>query len=125
VGDAVSVTLIRPTPYLTFAVGPYMHRVNITTKDIGGTIGTELTYAGVNGLGNRAVPLVSYRPGTRYHDRAEECAVRHLTTALARVSLSVAVDHTDVSTLALCLAEVVQEDGCRLWDPHAAEEDSW
>jgi hypothetical protein len=117
--------LIRPAPYLTFAVGPFMHRVNIETKDIGFTIGTKLSYAGVNGLGNRSVPLVSYRPGTRYHDTAEECAVKHLTAALKRVELSTRVDAEDVATLALCLAEVVQEDGCRLWDPSATEEDSW
>ncbi|MBT2412666.1 hypothetical protein J7I94_19220 [Streptomyces sp. ISL-12] len=121
----MTVELIRPASYLTFTAGLFLHRVDIATKDIGCTIGTKLTYTGVNGLGNRAVPLVAYRPGTRYHDRAEECAVVHLTTALAQVSLSTRVDATDVATLALCLAEVVQEDGCRLWDPHADEEDSW
>lgn len=121
----MTVKLNRPAPYLTFAVGPYVHRVDIVTEDIGATIGTRLSYAGVNGLGMRRVPLVSYRPGTRYHDRAEECAVDHLTVALARAQLSTRVDSTDVETLALCLAEVVQEDGCRLWDPNESEEDSW
>ncbi|MEV5319136.1 hypothetical protein AB0K92_16025 [Streptomyces sp. NPDC052687] len=121
----MTAQLIRPATYLVFAVGPFMHRVDITTKDIGATIGTELSYAGVNGLGSSRVPLVSYRPGTRYHDRAEECAAEHLTTALGRVQLSTRVDATDVTTLALCLAEVVQEDGCRLWDPSAKDGDSW
>jgi hypothetical protein len=121
----MTVRLIRPAPYLTFAVGPFLHRVDIMTTDIGCTIGTRLTYAGVNGLGNGGVPLVSYRPGTRHHDRAEECAAEHLTSALARVQLSTRVDATDVSTLALCLADVVQEDGCRLWDPYATEEYPW
>lgn len=120
----MSVELVRPTPYLTFAVGPYLHRVTVETTDIGATIGTKLSYAGVNGLGSRSVPLVTYRPGTRYHDTAEECAVKHLTTALGRVQLSTRVDPEDVSILALCLAEVVQEDGCRLWDPDGTE-DSW
>ncbi|MGV9546826.1 hypothetical protein [Streptomyces ardesiacus] len=120
----MTVRLVRPAPYLTFPVGPYTHRADIVTTDIGSTIGTKLTYAGVSGLGNRSIPLVSYRPGTRYHDRAEECAVKHLTEALRRAPMSIAVDHTDVSTLALCLAEVVQEDGCRLWDPYG-EEDGW
>ena len=119
----MTVRLIRPAPYLTFAVGPFAHRVDVRTTDIGGTIGTRLTYAGVAGLGNRAVPLVTYRPGTRYHDRAEGCAVEHLTTALERVQLSTRVDAVDIETLALCLADVVQEDGCRLWDPN--EEDRW
>ncbi|MEV0444035.1 hypothetical protein AB0I84_45280 [Streptomyces spectabilis] len=114
--------LIRPAPHLAFAVGPFMHRVDITTKDIGCTIGTKLTYAGVNGLGNRAVPLVSYRPGTRYHDTAEERAAKHLTTALSRVELSTRVDAEDVAALAACLAEVVQDDGCRLWEPNVKEE---
>ncbi|MEU3285606.1 hypothetical protein [Streptomyces longwoodensis] len=121
----MTVKLVRPAPYLTFHAGPWVHRVNIETKDIGSTIGTKLTYAGVAGLGNRSVPLVSYRPGTRYHDRAEECAVEHLATALARVELSTRVDVTDVETLALSLADVVQEDGCRLWDPNATEDDAW
>ncbi|MDX2794027.1 hypothetical protein [Streptomyces scabiei] len=121
----MTVELIRPAPYLTFVAGPFLHRVNITTEDIGFTIGTKLTYAGVNGLGNRSVPLVSYRPGTRHHDTAEECAVKHLASALERVSLSTRVDETDVTTLALSLAEAVQADGCRLWDPNALEEDSW
>ncbi|MET9126926.1 hypothetical protein [Streptomyces sp. NPDC004528] len=121
----MSARLVRPSPYLTFVAGPYVHRVDITTTDIGATIGTRLTYAGVHGLGNRAVPLIAYRPGTRYHDSAEECAVRHLTAALGRVQMSPRVDSTDVSDLALSLADVVQEDGCRLWDPNATEEDSW
>ncbi|MFD5161018.1 hypothetical protein ACFWMJ_23565 [Streptomyces hawaiiensis] len=121
----MTVKLNRPAPYLTFAAGPFLHRVDIETEDIGFTIGTRLSYAGVNGLGSSRVPLVSYRPGTRYHDRAEECAVKHLTTALERVELSTRVDATDVTTLALCLAEVVQEDGCRLWDPNETEDDSW
>lgn len=118
----MTVNLIRPAPYLTFAVGPFMHRVDIQTADIGATIGTRLTYAGVCGLGNRSVPLVSYRPGTRYHDRAEGSAVEHLSAALKRVQLSARVDSDDVATLALSLAEVVQEDGCRLWDPNATED---
>ncbi|MFD7776635.1 hypothetical protein [Streptomyces sp. NPDC059753] len=121
----MTVKLIRPAPYLAFAVGPFVHRVDIVTQDIGCTIGTRLTYAGVNGLGNRAVPLVTYHPGTRYHDTAEECAVKHLTTALARVQLSTRVDSADVSTLALCLAEVVQADGCQLWDPNEKVEEPW
>ncbi|WP_406161027.1 hypothetical protein [Streptomyces canus] len=121
----MSVSLIRPAPYLVFAVGPFMHRVDIVTKDIGATIGTRLTYAGVCGLGNRPVPLVAYRPGTRYPDTAEECAVKHLSAALKRVQLSNRVDAEDVAALARSLTEVVQEDGCRLWDPSATEEDSW
>jgi hypothetical protein len=99
--------------------------VDIETEDIGATIGTKLTYAGVNGLGNRAVPLVAYRPGTRYHDRAEECAVKHLAAALERVQLSTRVDATDVAALAQCLTDVVQEDGCRLWDSNVEEDDLW
>jgi hypothetical protein len=121
----MTVELIRPAPYLTFVVGSFVHRVGIATRDIGATIGTRLTYAGVNGLANRAVPLVAYRPGTRYHGTAEECAVKHLTAALGRVQLSTRVDSTDVSDLALSLAEVVQEAGCRLWDPSESEEESW
>ncbi|MEV4939592.1 hypothetical protein [Streptomyces zaomyceticus] len=119
----MTVQLNRPV-LLTFAVGPYVHRVDVATKDIGCTIGTELRYVGVNGLGNRAVSLVSYRPGTRYHDVAEECAQKHLATALERVQLSTQMDGVDVATLALSLAEVVQEDHCRLWDPNE-EEDAW
>ncbi|WDM16715.1 hypothetical protein J3S85_37755 [Streptomyces lavenduligriseus] len=121
----MAVMLNRPAPYLTFTVGPYVHRVDIVTKDIGATIGTQLFYAGVAGLGNRHVPLVSYRPGTRYHDRAEACAVEHLTTALERARMSTRVDAEDVALLGRCLADVVQEDGCQLWDPHATEEDEW
>jgi hypothetical protein len=121
----MTVNLNRPAPYLTFDAGPFLHRVDIVTEDIGCTIGTALTYAGVNGLANRAVPLVSYRPGTRYHDTAEECAVKHLTAALERAQLSTRVDSTDVSELARSLTAVVQEAGCRLWDPSAKEKDSW
>ncbi|MEU0860638.1 hypothetical protein ABZ352_35525 [Streptomyces griseofuscus] len=99
--------------------------MDIETTDIGATIGTTLRYAGVNGLGRSRVQLVSYRPGTRYHDRAEECAAKHLATALARVELSARVDSTDVTTLALALADVVQEDGCRLWDPSDMEDGAW
>ncbi|MFJ6636598.1 hypothetical protein ACIQMR_35320 [Streptomyces sp. NPDC091376] len=99
--------------------------MNIVTRDIGCTIGTELRYDGVAGLGTHSVPLVSYRPGTRYHDVAEECASQHLEAALERAQVSTRVDAVDVETLALCLADVVQEAGCRLWDPNAKEEDAW
>ncbi|WP_030997534.1 hypothetical protein [Streptomyces sp. NRRL F-5630] len=119
----MTVKLIRPTPYLTFPVSAYLHRVDIETEDIGATIGTRLTYAGVNGLRRQAVPLVSYRPGTRYADRAEECAVEHLAKALERAELSGRFDFVDFTTLALALADVVQEDGCQLWDPD--EDGEW
>jgi hypothetical protein len=120
----MTVQLIRPAPYLTFTVGGYAHRVDVVTKDIGCTIGTELRYGGVLGLGNRSARLVAYRPGTRYSDRAEECAVEHLTAALERARVSSRVDGSDVERLAECLTAIVQEDGCNLWDPYA-EEDGW
>jgi len=120
----MTVQLIRPAPYLTFTVGGYAHRVDVVTKDIGCTIGTELRYVGVVSS-ITSVRLVAYRPGTRYSDRAEEIATAHLTAALERARVFAHFGASGVETLALCLADIVQEDGCRLWDPDAKEEDGW
>ncbi|WP_369147074.1 hypothetical protein [Streptomyces sp. R44] len=115
--------LIRPRPYLEFDAGGMVHRVDITTKDIGCTIGTELRYVGpFRSL--TSVRLVAYRPGTRHSDCAEECAAEHLTKALEKYRAGSRFSLSGVEGLAECLRDVVTEDGCRLWDPEH-EEDEW
>lgn len=120
----MTVRLQRPAPYLEFELGGLVHRVDVITKDIGCTIGTELRYVGpIPGLGS--LRLVAYRPGTRYSDRAEECAAEHLTKALERFRASAGwLDMAGITRLAECLRDVVTEGGCRLWDPEH-EEDEW
>ncbi|MFB7823845.1 hypothetical protein [Streptomyces hydrogenans] len=121
----IDVRLERPAPYLTFHAGGLVHRVDIVTKDIGFTIGTELRYAGVV-RSLTSVRLVAYRPGTKYHDVAEESAAEHLRKALERFSVGSRFSLAGVEGLAECLRAVVTEDRCCLpWDPDHIEEEPW
>ncbi|MFI9123854.1 hypothetical protein ACIGW0_31435 [Streptomyces bikiniensis] len=119
----MTVRLQRPAPYLEFDAGGMAHRVDLTTKDIGCTIGTELRYVGP-ARSLTSVRLVAYRPGTRHHDRAEEIAAEHLTKALEKYRAGSRFSLAGVEGLAECLRDVVTEDGRQLWDPEN-EEDEW
>ncbi|EHM24245.1 hypothetical protein SPW_7339 [Streptomyces sp. W007] len=66
---------ITPRFVLDFIVGRYYGQVEVVTKDIGATIGTEI-------LSENGVRICSYRPGTRHPDRAQEIAEEHLREAL-------------------------------------------
>ncbi|MFB7479540.1 hypothetical protein ACFUEM_08680 [Streptomyces anulatus] len=105
---------ITPRFVLDYVVGRYHGQVEVVTKDIGATIGTEI----LNENGGR---ICAYRPGTRYPDRAQEVAEEHL-----RAALELALDGLDDPArihreVAARLRDVVA--GEQKWTP--GEEDSW
>ncbi|GAA3018598.1 hypothetical protein [Streptomyces fulvorobeus] len=108
---------IRPRFVLDYTVGLYGGSVEVVTRDIGATIGTEILDAN----GGR---LCAYRPGTRYSDRAKEIAEDHLREALGMLVGGGSLP--PVQTLlpeALATALRTAVSGEQQWVP--GEEDSW
>ncbi|MEU0952812.1 hypothetical protein ABZ353_10785 [Streptomyces niveus] len=73
-----SVKLVRDT-YISVEYRGIAHLIGLTTKDIGCTIGTELSWV------EDCERIAAYKPGTRYGDRAEECAAELVERAVKNV----------------------------------------
>lgn len=73
------VKLVRET-YIKVSYGGSVYAIEVRTKDIGCTIGTELIWS------RSGIRIAAYRPGTRYGDRAEECAAELVQEALSKLS---------------------------------------
>lgn len=108
---------ITPRFVLDYTVGRYHGQVEVVTKDIGATIGTEI-------LSEHGVRICSYKPGTRYPDRAQEVAEEHLRKALGMLvggSLVHAPGLPVGEAVAVALRQVTAAE--QKWTP--GEEDSW
>jgi hypothetical protein len=109
---------IRPRYVLDYTVGLYGGTVEVVTRDIGFTIGTEI-------LDEDGIRIAAYRPGTRHPSRAEEIASEHLREAL---ELAIANHrgalHPISREVAARLRDVVA--GEQPWNPDDEEEnDQW
>lgn len=111
-----SVKLVRET-YLSVEYGNREFAIGVRTKDIGFTIGTKLTWWPT---GER---LVTYRPGTRYGDYAEQLAAQLVSEALAKVPEGLG----DIAFgKALMDAVRTHSDVTRNpWNPDKEDEDAW
>lgn len=110
---------IRRRVLLDFQDGGRFGSFEVRTRDIGGTIGTEI-------LSYEGQCLVAYRSGTRYPDRAEEIAAELLRDALdlARSDVYAGRDIFDDAFETRLLA-VVAADSAGPWIPDEEEEDEW
>ncbi|WP_069752934.1 hypothetical protein [Streptomyces sp. EN16] len=107
---------ITPRFVLDYTVGLYGGQVEVVTKDIGATIGTEIRDE--NGM-----RICAYRPGTGHPSTAEEIAGYHLREALENVVANYGDAQQPLSReVAAQLRDVVA--GEQKWDP-AAEEGTW
>ncbi|MGW6949012.1 hypothetical protein ACWGHD_19060 [Streptomyces xanthophaeus] len=113
--------LVRQRTILEFASSSCSGTVEVRTRDIGATIGTELLYGGVR--------IAAYRPGTRHVGTAESIAAEHLKAALRRVDADGIRPGAFVSTLLTRrLRDVLNEEKCGSWNPDEyddEEEDEW
>ncbi|MFF6928331.1 recombinase family protein [Streptomyces californicus] len=110
---------ITPRFVLDYTVGRYHGQVEVVTKDIGATIGTEI-------LDENGVRICSYKPGTRYSDRAEEIAEEHLRKALElwfRRPLKSVEAMEPKEAVAFCLRVIVADE--QPWNPDEEEADPW
>lgn len=112
----MSVRLVRET-YLLVEYENRSFGIGVRTKDIGFTIGTELTWWST---GER---LATYRPGTRYGDYAEELAAQLVSEALSNVPNGLG----DIAFgKALMEAVRTHPDVARnSWNPDTEDEDDW
>ncbi len=102
---------------LDYTVGRHRGQVEVVTKDIGATIGTEI-------LGKNGVRICAYRPGTRHPSTAEECAEQHLRQALELMLANYAASKHPMSReVADRLREVVADE--QPWNPDEEEADPW
>lgn len=100
---------VRQKCVLAFDVDGYdTDEVEVRTRDIGATIGTELRLHGRR--------LIAYRPGTRHGSYAQDLAAEHLRAALIR---RYQADEVSNGALARHLRAVVLDDGGWIWDPEA------
>lgn len=90
-------------------------RLEVATRDIGATIGTEIRDEDGN-------LIVAYRPGTRYPDTAVEIAAEHVRRAVPFAMGMLGRFFSEA--LAETLREIVTEDGYRPWNPEE-EEETW
>jgi hypothetical protein len=111
---------IHPRFVLDYTVGRYRGQVEVVTKDIGATIGTEI-------LDEDGIRICAYRPGTRYPSTAEECAEKHLRQALELLIGSSLPDaHTMPMGRAVATALRAVVAGEQPWNPDDEEEnDQW
>jgi len=109
---------IRPRYVLDYTVGLYGGTVEVVTRDIGATIGTEI-------LDEHGFRIVTYKPGTRHSSTAEDCAAEHLRTALELVVKNYGDAQQPISReVAARLRDVVA--GEQPWNPDDEEEnDQW
>lgn len=108
---------ITPRFVLDYTVGRHHGQVEVVTKDIGATIGTEI-------LSENGVRICAYRPGTRHPDRAQEIAEEHLREALEMLvggSLVHAPGLPVGDAVAVALRQATAAE--QKWTP--GEEDSW
>ncbi|MEV7250245.1 hypothetical protein [Streptomyces cyaneofuscatus] len=110
---------IRITPrfVLDYNVGRHHGQVEVVTKDIGATIGTEI-------LSENGGRICSYKPGTRYASTAEEIAEEHLREAL-EMFVGGSLVHAPGLPVGEAVAVALRHAtaGEQKWTP--GEEDSW
>ncbi|MFJ3084383.1 hypothetical protein ACIPJG_32150 [Streptomyces halstedii] len=111
-----TVRLVRDTYVLVEHRG-IKHLIGVKVKDIGFTIGTELFWVAD---GER---IASYKPGTRYEDRAEDLAAELVEKALRDVRAGVGS-----SLFRVLLSKEIEHQVSleQSWDPDTeTDEESW
>lgn len=112
-----TVKLVRKTWVVVPASSGDRRCIEVRTKDIGATIGTELIWS------QSGLRIAGYRPGTRYSDVAEECAAELVGEALETVPSGLGL-----FDFSLQLIEAIRSHKVvvtRPWDPDKGYEESW
>lgn len=111
-----SVKLVRET-YLSVSYGNRTVGIGVRTKDIGCTIGTELTWWPT---GER---IAAYRPGTRHAGYAEELSAELVSAALAKVPTGLG----DIAFGKALIDSIRQHKDVvsRPWDPDYVDEEMY